>query len=273
MQRKLLRVEGHRGYPSKVHENTLEGFSVSMEEGLPGIELDIWLTADNVVVVAHGCNRFGLDKLWDPVTQRFVYVHLPRSTYNELSELRAVDKKSKLCTLEDVIDLVGNRDDFYINIEVKHNSERLVEEALKLIKRKNENIKFEFCTFNHKLKLTVAYWCEQLHMPNIKFTYNINVPNLVTNQEFINQIISVGDNISLDILFVLSESDEVLNLIKVIKQNGGVVKCYNYMALTDIECGDFYEQLMRMNIDVFICNAPERLIEYNNYLISSGIGY
>lgn len=263
MSNRLLQVEGHRGFPSKAQENTLEGFRVALEYGVPGIEFDIWLTADNVIVVAHGCDKQGLDKLWDPRKQQFVYFHLPSITFNELSELYALDKKSKICTLEEVVDSVGNSDNFYMNIELKHNSEKLVEEALKLLKRKNPVTKFEFCSFNHKLKEIVVFWCEQLHMPNVKFTYNINILSLVTDNALIDQITRDGDSISLDIAFVLMECQEVLWLIRAIKESGGVAKCYNYMTLTDTEDGDLYERLLGMEIDVFICNAPERLVEYN----------
>lgn len=43
----------HRGYSSKAVENTLDSFSLAKQEGIPGVELDVHLTRDNRLVVAH----------------------------------------------------------------------------------------------------------------------------------------------------------------------------------------------------------------------------
>lgn len=44
----------HRGARADAPENTLAGFRLALERGAPGIETDVWLTADGVPVLRHG---------------------------------------------------------------------------------------------------------------------------------------------------------------------------------------------------------------------------
>ena len=47
-------IEGHRGVNKEFPENTLRSFQNALENGIDGIELDIWLSKDNIPVVVHG---------------------------------------------------------------------------------------------------------------------------------------------------------------------------------------------------------------------------
>jgi glycerophosphoryl diester phosphodiesterase len=46
-------VHGHRGVPSLLPENTLEGFELAIALGATALELDVTLSADGVVIVSH----------------------------------------------------------------------------------------------------------------------------------------------------------------------------------------------------------------------------
>lgn len=46
-------IHGHRGVPSLLPENTLEGFELAIASGATGLELDVTLSADGVVIVSH----------------------------------------------------------------------------------------------------------------------------------------------------------------------------------------------------------------------------
>ena len=46
-------IQGHRGASAYFPENTLESFSAAIVMGADGIELDVHLTSDNKIVVAH----------------------------------------------------------------------------------------------------------------------------------------------------------------------------------------------------------------------------
>ncbi len=46
-------VHGHRGARTVLPENTLVGFEYAIDQGADWIELDLWVTKDNVLVVHH----------------------------------------------------------------------------------------------------------------------------------------------------------------------------------------------------------------------------
>src|SRR6185437_6485961 len=48
-----MEIIAHRGTPRELPENSLPGFARAIEAGAHGIELDVHLTADGVVVVHH----------------------------------------------------------------------------------------------------------------------------------------------------------------------------------------------------------------------------
>ena len=48
-----MEIIAHRGTPRELPENSLPGFARALEAGAQGIELDVHLTADGVVVVHH----------------------------------------------------------------------------------------------------------------------------------------------------------------------------------------------------------------------------
>ncbi len=47
------KVFAHRGYSSKAPENTMPAFKKAFEVGAHGIELDIQMTKDGVIVIFH----------------------------------------------------------------------------------------------------------------------------------------------------------------------------------------------------------------------------
>jgi glycerophosphoryl diester phosphodiesterase len=46
-------IQAHRGASARQPENTLEAFSLAMEQGADGIELDVHLSKDGKIIVAH----------------------------------------------------------------------------------------------------------------------------------------------------------------------------------------------------------------------------
>jgi len=49
----MPKIFGHRGAPSAMPENTLEGFQYAIDTGADGLELDLLLTRDGVPVITH----------------------------------------------------------------------------------------------------------------------------------------------------------------------------------------------------------------------------
>jgi glycerophosphoryl diester phosphodiesterase len=92
---------GHRGAKGHAAENTLASFQKAMELGVDMIELDVFLSKDNVPVVIH-------DKTIDRTTNSNGFV----------SDFLAIElQKLGIPTLEDVFQLVNHQCD--INVEIK----------------------------------------------------------------------------------------------------------------------------------------------------------
>jgi glycerophosphoryl diester phosphodiesterase len=107
-------IIAHRGYRAEYPENTLAAFRGALDVGVQMIELDVILTKDRHVVVAH-----------DQTLERTAGGKgMVRDT--TLEELKKLDAGSwfhprfageKIPTLEEVLNLVGNR--AWLNIEIK----------------------------------------------------------------------------------------------------------------------------------------------------------
>jgi len=92
---------GHRGAKGHATENTLASFEKAMEVGVDMIELDVFLSKDNIPVVIH-------DKTIDRTTNSNSFV----------SDFLAIElQKLGIPTLEDVFQLVNHQCD--INVEIK----------------------------------------------------------------------------------------------------------------------------------------------------------
>ncbi len=107
-------VFGHRGYAARAPENTLAGFRLAAEHKVPGIELDIHLTADKQLVVVHDYNLSRTTGL-DAVVEQTPYEHM-----RELDAGSWFDPAfsgERLALLEDILAEFGSN--FVYDIEIK----------------------------------------------------------------------------------------------------------------------------------------------------------
>jgi glycerophosphoryl diester phosphodiesterase len=101
----------HRGAPREQPENTLPSFARALELGADGIELDVHVTRDGVVVVHH-----------DPVPRattsqrRLVRRPIVELTYDEVQTF-SVAPGIGIPTLADVLALVGQRAVVYVELK------------------------------------------------------------------------------------------------------------------------------------------------------------
>jgi glycerophosphoryl diester phosphodiesterase len=91
-----MRVIAHRGASATHHENTIEAFRAAVEQGAGGIELDVRLSADEVLVVHHDA-------------------HLADGRL--VIELTADELPDMVPTLGQALEVV---DDLWVNIEIKN---------------------------------------------------------------------------------------------------------------------------------------------------------
>lgn len=95
-----LTIIGHRGFRGKYEENTLRGFKECYAAKATGIELDLYLTKDNVVVVSHDATTC---RMFRDENGNIVDKNILDSTYSELKGLRTVKEREKLLTFGDVL--------------------------------------------------------------------------------------------------------------------------------------------------------------------------
>jgi glycerophosphoryl diester phosphodiesterase len=118
-------IIGHRGAAGEAPENTLASFALALEQGAEGIELDVHLSKDGRIVVCH-------DPTLDRTTTGHGLIH--EMNYEDIRQYDAGSRFSewfageKVPLLDDVFDLVPPH--IFINIEVKHTYNGLMETAL-----------------------------------------------------------------------------------------------------------------------------------------------
>ncbi|UQS84843.1 glycerophosphodiester phosphodiesterase [Apilactobacillus apisilvae] len=103
-------VFGHRGFPDKYPENSLQGFRYAINHHIDGIEFDVHLTKDNIPVIIH-------DEKINRTTDGRGFVK--DYTINELRQF-SLDNYEPIPKLSELLDLVEYKD-IYINLEFKTN--------------------------------------------------------------------------------------------------------------------------------------------------------
>ena len=118
-----LFIYGHRGVPSHAPENTLYSFQKAFELNVHGIELDVQMTKDNVLVVHH-------DPHLEQLTGKQTFIST--LTYKELLSIDARGTQfhslevQRIPKLEDVLEILP--ENTAINIEIK--SQQLFSEGM-----------------------------------------------------------------------------------------------------------------------------------------------
>ncbi len=115
------KVLGHRGCPKHYQENTLAGFRAAYSQGAAGIELDVFKTSDDKIVVFHDENISRLtgqpglisDMSWDQISKLSVQKSIDRGDGTAIN----YQHEQPIPLLEEVISELPS--DFLINIEMK----------------------------------------------------------------------------------------------------------------------------------------------------------
>lgn len=115
-------IIGHRGVMGEYPQNTLESFAAALDGGLSMIEFDIELSSDGRAIIFH-------DDTVDKITSNRQHGSINSFSFDELRAMNVDDGKGsddrtyQIPTLEEVLDLVGerNKDNAYVrvNIELK----------------------------------------------------------------------------------------------------------------------------------------------------------
>ncbi|MEL7070872.1 MAG: glycerophosphodiester phosphodiesterase [Cyanobacteria bacterium J06581_3] len=113
-------VMGHRGVPEDHQENTMAGFHRAVELGLDGVELDVFLTEDNKLVVFHDLDTERLtgvpgritDMTWKEIQQLTI-----KPVINVGDKVIDYGREEKIELLENVLEEMRGK--LIVNIEIK----------------------------------------------------------------------------------------------------------------------------------------------------------
>ena len=123
-------VIGHRGAPSRAHENTIESFKIALECNVAGLEFDIQFTKDNQLVVYH---NYSIE----------TSSNIIKVADLNLSEIQNLNLGFIIPTFEDVLKICPS--DKIINVEIKSTNifhTNIVQKTLTFLKKYNlvENV-------------------------------------------------------------------------------------------------------------------------------------
>lgn len=228
----------HRGASGEYPENTMLAFQKAAEMGCDGIETDVQLTKDGVLVICH-------DELLDRTTDGTGI--LAEKTYEELSKLNAAAqwkdkyKNIRIPTLDELLEFACDKN-ILLNIEIK-NSVIDYKNIEKMIIHKLYDYKIEekviISSFNHysiarcraidsSIKLGVLY-CSKLYEPW-------------------NYAKQIGADALHPLFYTLDNED-----IKSIKKANLAINTYT------VNEEKYMKQLIALGIDGIITNYPDKL--------------
>ncbi len=107
-------ISAHRGGLLGCPGNTLGAFQRAIDRGVHQIELDVRLTSDDIVIVAHD----------DEVTDKVHTLHISESTLHQIQELdlkscKGEDHPQHISTLEQTLAIMPHN--IWINVDIKNN--------------------------------------------------------------------------------------------------------------------------------------------------------
>lgn len=128
-----MKIIGHRGAKGLAPENTLASFAKALECGVDAVELDVHLTSDGILAVAHDPALITTDG------KEFSIAH---HSYSQLVALQP-----DLTTLEAVIIAINHRVPIVIEVKVDSATQSVIECVQGFLAKGWQMQDFEFCSF------------------------------------------------------------------------------------------------------------------------------
>lgn len=229
----------HRGFSGEYPENTMVAFRKAIEAGCDGIETDLHMTKDGVIVICH-------DETIDRTTNGTGFIC--DYTYNELCEFDAGIKLSrefegeKIPNIDEFLDYVMDKN-LLINLELKNDMIPYSELEKKVIDKVYEfgvEKNVILSSFNHYSMIRVKEYDK-----NIK-TGLLYTAILYKAHEYIKTV-------GADALHPLFSSVMNKKIVTDIKKNGIMINAYT------VNEKEYMERLIELGIDGIITNYPNKL--------------
>jgi glycerophosphoryl diester phosphodiesterase len=231
-------IESHRGVNKEFPQNTIRAFERAIDYEIDGIELDIWLSKDNIPVVVHGGWK-GFLYFYYKNAFGFVTNYL----LDELKELEVIGGNDKMPTLEEVFKIA--KDKLFINIEIKDNRyEKLFPILIDLLIKYDMFDQVSLSSFYHDYVDYVIEFNEN-HEKKIEFGF------LYKKKIIFDHFRYDVKNTSLNIYY----TDATKEICDKAHKNGMAVIAW--FGMNDVETNDIYKSLFENGVDSIISNYPK----------------
>ena len=107
-----MEIIAHRGASALAPENSLEAVRLALRLGAKAIEIDVHLTADNVVVLSHNGSVVSL---------KGVPLEIGSISYKELEEEARLSNGEHIPALEEILQVINKQIKLYIEMVEKRN--------------------------------------------------------------------------------------------------------------------------------------------------------
>lgn len=230
------KIWAHRGASGYAPENTLEAFELAIHQNADGIELDIQLTKDGELVVAH-------DEKIDRVTDGTGWIK--NYTLKELKQFRinrTHPEFTNACipTLKEVYELMQPTN-LTVNVELKTSIcfyPGIEEKALKLAKDMQMEERIIYSSFNHYTLKTLKELDSSVRTGLLYEDGWINVP-------------AYGNNIGVNALHPATYLLQYPDFLKDCKK-------YNLpLHVWTVNTKEHMEKLMKLGVDAIITDFPD----------------
>lgn len=236
-------IECHRGVNREIDENTLNSFQKAIDYNIGSIELDVFLTKDNEMVIHHGTGLNGdIEQLFDHAGE---VINL---TWEELSSYRTKRSNLKMPTLRETFELTKNK--IFINLEFKDPRINLTfSSVMKLIEEYDFFDQICLSSFFHEYyDLVIEYNKKNNRNLVFGFLYQRNGDFNITRK-----------GSSLNVYW----TDATKALCDSAHEHGMPVLVWFEMA--EEENDEIYQQLIENGVDIICSNEPLLAKKYIKY--------
>jgi len=177
-----MKIIGHRGAAGIAVENSKEGINKALQLGVSYIEIDVWKTIDNEIVVFHDINLLRLTSKNQLITNL---------SFDDLCKLKLSNGET-IPTLNEIIQLIKDKN---IKLLVEVKDESAFEETLNILNHELSNESYIIGSFFHKQiyelkkeypQLKTAIMFEGVLLNIDKYLNIINPEYIVTSIETFN---------------------------------------------------------------------------------------
>ncbi|EGR31423.1 hypothetical protein IMG5_110110 [Ichthyophthirius multifiliis] len=217
------------------------------------VELDIWLSKDNKVVVVHGCQG----KVLDANGQE---KQITEMSVEELKKISLNEKNDLIPTLDEILRLCKNK--IKINIEMKGDQKDLPYETLKLVQKYQMLDQVYFSSFFHQFNDLIKEAIIKLNIEQkIKFAY------LFSNQQQFPDINNLEEGNQLNFSSLLIYNQKARKLFKQ-AQNKNVKLCC-YFGYDVLENYGVYKDLLDIGVQSIITNQPFTILSFRKNIFKN----